>query len=119
MDKHKTHLEIWQLIEDHKDKFITPNYTIRYSNRMSRALASCRHFTSLGRVYKIEFVFNNKYINANLDNWERIKTTVLHEIAHAIVGHAHGHDRVWVNCCKSIGGDGERLAKKGTFNDWV
>ena len=118
MDTHKMHLEIWQLIEDYRDKLVTPNYTIRYSNRMKRALASVRHFQSLGRVYKLEFVFNNKYINANLDNWDRIKTTVLHEIAHAIVGYEHGHDRVWVNCCKSIGGDGERLAKRETFNHW-
>ena len=32
-----------------------------------------------------------------------IKDTILHEIAHALVGNKHGHDVVWQNCAKKIG----------------
>lgn len=35
------------------------------------------------------------------------RMTVLHEIAHALVGHHHGHDAMWAQVCKNIGGTGE------------
>jgi predicted SprT family Zn-dependent metalloprotease len=34
---------------------------------------------------------------------EEIVDTILHEIAHALVGHGHGHDRVWKQKCLEIG----------------
>jgi predicted SprT family Zn-dependent metalloprotease len=37
---------------------------------------------------------------------ERVRTTVLHELAHALVGPGHNHDRVWQAKCLAIGGDG-------------
>ena len=39
---------------------------------------------------------------------DEIKNTVLHEIAHAIVGPGHGHDDVWKAVFIGIGGDGSR-----------
>lgn len=120
MNESQIKYKILGLIQEYDNKYPTLNYSIRYSNRMSRTLAAVRHSVNrlTGKAWRLEFVFNEKYIKANLDNWERIKTTVLHEIAHAIVGYQHGHDKVWVTCCKSIGGDGERLAKRETFNHW-
>ena len=38
----------------------------------------------------------------------RVKNTILHEIAHAIVGGGHGHDNVWRNKAIEIGCDGKR-----------
>ena len=114
---------IAELIAEYSDQFPTKNYSIRYSNRQKRALATTRQWLRMvdGKrfVYRIEFVFNNKYINSNLDRIETIKNTTLHEIAHAVVGGHHGHDIVWVNYCKSIGCNGKRLIKRGEdFNHW-
>lgn len=36
-----------------------------------------------------------------------VRSTMLHEIAHALVGSMHRHDSVWRRMCLSIGGDGE------------
>ncbi|QIG61592.1 SprT-like protease [Mycobacterium phage Ximenita] len=38
------------------------------------------------------------------DTWQ----TITHEIAHALVGHSHGHDAVWAAKHRSLGGNGQR-----------
>lgn len=38
---------------------------------------------------------------------EDTRMTVLHEIAHALVGAGHKHDAMWAYTCRSIGGTGE------------
>jgi len=43
-------------------------------------------------------------------NVEQIKLIILHEIAHALVGIKHHHDKVWKQKCIEIGGDGRRCA---------
>jgi predicted SprT family Zn-dependent metalloprotease len=44
-----------------------------------------------------------------LNSWEAIRETLLHEIAHALVGSGHGHDGVWKQQCLKIGAKPERL----------
>lgn len=39
---------------------------------------------------------------------EEVQDTILHEIAHALVGVKHGHNRVWVAKAKQIGCNGKR-----------
>ncbi len=39
---------------------------------------------------------------------ENIRDTLLHEIAHALVGKKHNHDAVWKAKTREIGGSGER-----------
>ncbi len=39
----------------------------------------------------------------------QVRETVLHEIAHARVGAAHGHDSVWRAEARRLGASGERL----------
>lgn len=39
-----------------------------------------------------------------------IRDTVLHEIAHALVGPGHGHDAVWRRMCERVGARPERLS---------
>jgi predicted SprT family Zn-dependent metalloprotease len=39
-----------------------------------------------------------------------IRDTLLHEIAHALVGPGHGHDDVWKAMCKKVGAIPERLS---------
>lgn len=43
-----------------------------------------------------------------LNEEKRIRNTILHEIAHALVGAGHGHDEVWRAKAIEIGCDGER-----------
>lgn len=45
---------------------------------------------------------------ARLHSPDEVRETLLHEIAHALTGHAHGHDAVWVARARSIGGNGLR-----------
>ena len=54
-----------------------------------------------------DFKITISYPLAKQNDWETIKKTVLHEIAHART-QGHHHDRVWVRECIAIGGDGER-----------
>jgi predicted SprT family Zn-dependent metalloprotease len=39
------------------------------------------------------------------------RDTILHEIAHALVGHSHGHDAVWRAKAREIGCNGQRTTK--------
>ena len=41
---------------------------------------------------------------------ETIQDTLLHEIAHALVGPGHGHDDAWKRKCEEIGAKAERLS---------
>lgn len=49
--------------------------------------------------------YTNKIISLSLKyarmmNFVSIRSIILHEIAHALVGEGHGHDEVWVQCAK-------------------
>jgi predicted SprT family Zn-dependent metalloprotease len=44
----------------------------------------------------------------NLNSYERVRVTVLHEIAHALTGPGHGHDWRWKAIVEDIGGIPER-----------
>jgi predicted SprT family Zn-dependent metalloprotease len=53
-------------------------------------------------------VFKNRRIELSVyfverNNYEEILDTILHEIAHALVGPSHGHDGVWKRKCLEIG----------------
>jgi predicted SprT family Zn-dependent metalloprotease len=85
-------------------------YQVEFSNRMRSCLGRCREFRLCGKPTKYVFTYNNKYIKANFNNGNVIENTVLHEIAHAIVGAVHHHDNVWRDCAQRIGCDGNRLA---------
>ena len=49
----------------------------------------------------------SKYL-VELNDEKRVRNTILHEIAHALVGHKHGHDWIWRAKAIEIGCDGER-----------
>lgn len=100
---------IYETHQKHKLKIKAP-YKIEFSNRMRSALGRCREHRLCGKPIKYTFTYNNKYIKANLNNGNVIENTILHEIAHAIVGASHHHDKVWKDCAQRIGCDGSRLA---------
>ena len=53
---------------------------------------------------------------------EEVRDTILHEIAHALVGPRHGHDKVWRAVARRIGCSGERCVSADApalEGDWV
>jgi hypothetical protein len=51
-----------------------------------------------------------------------VRDTILHEIAHALVGPQHGHDDVWRATARRLGCSGERCSSKDApaiDGDWV
>lgn len=51
-----------------------------------------------------------------------VRETILHEIAHALVGHEHGHNATWRRTAKRIGSNGERCVSKDAptiDGDWA
>lgn len=51
------------------------------------------------------------FINHPSVTKKKVLNTILHEIAHALVGSTHGHDNVWRDCAIRIGCDGKRCGK--------
>jgi predicted SprT family Zn-dependent metalloprotease len=71
------------------------------------------HKTYLGMCYhqKKVIALSQHFILKSPD--EVITDTLLHEIAHALVGPGHGHDGVWRHKAISIGCDGNRTCDEG------
>jgi predicted SprT family Zn-dependent metalloprotease len=46
-----------------------------------------------------------------LNDEKRVTNTILHEIAHAMLGPGYGHGAIWKQVAKDIGCDGERCYK--------
>lgn len=57
------------------------------------------------------------YINSPKITKEHIKDTVLHEIAHALVGHVHGHNNVWRAKAIELGCSGSRCCESFSENE--
>ncbi|MEO7070450.1 MAG: SprT-like domain-containing protein [Nostocoides sp.] len=58
----------------------------------------------------------------SLHSEDEVRDTVLHEIAHALVGSQHGHDRVWHAKALAIGSSGERCVSAESpriAGDWL
>jgi predicted SprT family Zn-dependent metalloprotease len=77
---------------------LLPRWGLGFDNARSRA--GCTR----GRERKItlsrHFVQNNSL--------DRIEQTIRHEIAHALVGTRHGHDKEWQAMAREVGHTGER-----------
>ena len=63
-------------------------------NRRKQSLGLC--------VYDRRTIELSRYF-VERNSSEEILDTILHEIAHALVGPGHGHDRVWKRRCVEIG----------------
>jgi SprT protein len=68
-----------------------------------RTVGWCRHHRKVIQ-YSLYFVHKT--------DMDEIRDTLLHEIAHALVGANHGHNHVWKSKCREIGARPERLANE-------
>ena len=66
----------------------------------AKVRAGACHFTEKKISFSTHFLKNADQLNIN--------DTILHEIAHALVGPKHGHNRVWKNMAKKIGCSAKR-----------
>jgi predicted SprT family Zn-dependent metalloprotease len=64
-----------------------------------------RRFGCCNYTYK-EITLSRALVLVNDE--DRVKNTILHEIAHALVGRGHGHNSVWKRKAIEIGCDGKR-----------
>ena len=76
-----------------------------------RAIGQCRQIR--GRDYG--WIRLSKHMIPALTE-KQVKNTILHEIAHALVGVHHGHNYVWQRKAMEIGCDGNRVASYDVAN---
>jgi len=84
-----------------KHELLSKGWTFQFDNS-KRRLGCCKH--------KIKTITFSKNYQPLVDV-EEFTDTMLHEIAHALVGHGHGHDLVWKRKAIEIGCNGKRLYK--------
>jgi predicted SprT family Zn-dependent metalloprotease len=77
-------------------------------NTNKRRAGVCR-YPARGRPGRIEL--SRHYVLRNPA--DEVRDTVLHEIAHALVGSGHGHDEVWKARCVEVGARPERCYGEG------
>ena len=73
-------------------------WIFKFDNARNRA-GVCR--------YRTKVIGLSKYLVPHMHD-HKVLDTILHEIAHALVGHRHGHDRVWQRQAIAIGCNGNR-----------
>lgn len=49
--------------------------------------------------------------------WSEVEDTIRHEVAHAVVGHEHGHDGVWMDAARQLGARPQRCASGRVWKD--
>lgn len=93
--------EVRQLALDRMAEHGLQDWKFAY-NRRKQAMGLCVYHRRTIEL-SIHFVERN--------GTEEILDTILHEIAHALVGSGHGHDRAWKQKCKEIGARPQRCGQ--------
>lgn len=81
-------------------------WKLRLSNANTR-LGSCAYHTQTIRLSRHLLQHNA---------WEQVRDTILHEIAHALVGPRHGHDAVWKAKASVLGATPRSCTRRGEVN---
>ncbi len=71
---------------------------------------------SFGTCYYCPKVIALSQYLVKLNEVEQVRNTILHEIAHALVGRGHNHDHVWRRQFIAMGGDGKRCYNSKNTN---
>ena len=103
MDMDKAEQMAEELIKEHK----LEEYTFGWNNA-NNTLGLC------DRTNKIIYLSYNFVF---LNNEERVRIVLLHEVAHALTP-GHKHDEVWRKKCIEIGGDGKTRDSESKLSAW-
>lgn len=60
--------------------------------------------------HREKIIYLSRHLTARRDPM-KVRNTILHEIAHALVGPGHGHDKVWKAKAAEIGADPKRVSE--------
>lgn len=102
MTRAEMELKIKELIREYAPKGTTFTW-----GRAKQSFGHCAYrYNRITGTY-FDFKITISYPLASINTWERVRLTVLHEIAHARTA-GHGHDAVWRRECLALGGDGRR-----------
>lgn len=82
-------------------KLHLPDYHFRFDNRTTTLGL---HWGNLKLI-----TLSKSYVELN--PWKDIRDTVLHEVAHGLVGSEHNHDKVWKAKAKELGAAPYRCAQ--------
>lgn len=85
-----------QLMDEHG--LIDKGWYFKYDNA-KRRFGVCR--------YRIKQIGLSRGL-VSLNSEAKVRDTILHEIAHVLVGEGHGHDEVWKRKAIEIGCNGQR-----------
>src|SRR5438034_297105 len=72
-------------------------------NRRKQAMGLC--------IYHLRTIELSIHFVDGSNPIDEIRDTILHEIAHALVGPRHGHDKVWKRKCLEIGARPQRCGQ--------
>lgn len=81
---------------------------------------NCKERFGCCNYYKKKISLSKQLTELNTE--DKVKDTLLHEIAHALVGIGHGHNKIWKSKAKEIGCSGDRcydedvLTPDGKYN---
>jgi len=112
-------------------RFIAPHfqaqgYTLPANIRMACSLTSTKK--AIGQCWSSIASADNHFeifIAPSIAESTRVTDILIHELAHAVVGIAEGHNKVFAKCAKSVGLEGKMTATTATpellatINQWV
>lgn len=87
-----------KLAEDLMAKHLTPNWTFQFDNAKVR-FGLCE--------WSKKRISISKHLT-ELNDEEKVRDTILHEIAHALAPKRAGHNRQWVYQCLAVGAKPQR-----------
>ncbi len=86
-------------------------WRLGFSRQARRTLGLCKHRQKI-------IILSAAFVELNED--DVLRDIVLHEIAHALVGPGHGHDRVWKQQAVDLGANPDRVCTDAVMppGDW-